>query len=65
MWVKRSDWKHFEKIKETAKLQNTPQLICNMLNDNSTYCFIPRSSKSSDTCCLQVLLNRISIKIKE
>ena len=49
MWVKRSDWKHFEKIKETAKLQNTPQLICNMLNDNSTYCFIPRSSKSSDT----------------
>ena len=32
MWVTRSDWKHFEKIKETAKLQNTscirkPQVI--------------------------------------
>ena len=33
-----------------AKLQNTPNLICILLNNNSIYCYIPRSSKHTDTC---------------
>ena len=33
-----------------AKLQNTPPLICISLNKNSIYCYIPRSSKHTDTC---------------
>ena len=32
------------------KLQNTPPLICISLNKNSSYCYIPRSSKDTDTC---------------
>ena len=34
----------------SAKLQNTPPLICISLNKISTYCYIPRSSKHTDTC---------------
>ena len=33
-----------------AKLQNTPPLICISLNKNSIYCYIPHSSKHTDTC---------------
>ena len=33
-----------------AKLQYTPPLICISLNKNSIYCYIPRSSKHTDTC---------------
>ena len=33
-----------------AKLQNTPPLIRVSLNENSIYCYIPRSSKHTDTC---------------
>ena len=33
-----------------AKLQNTPPLICISLNKNSIYCYIPRSSKLTNTC---------------
>ena len=31
-------------------LANTPPLICISLNKNSSYCYIPRSSKDTDTC---------------
>ena len=37
-------------ISYSAKLQNTPPLICISLNKNSDYCCIPRSSKHTDTC---------------
>ena len=33
-----------------AKLQNTRPLISISLNKNSYYCYIPRSSKKTDTC---------------
>ena len=33
-----------------AKLQNTLPLICISLNKKSDYCYIPRSSKHTDTC---------------
>ena len=33
-----------------AKLQNTRPLISISLNKNSYYCYIPRSSKRTDTC---------------
>ena len=35
---------------EEATLQNTWPLICISLNKNSNYCYIPRSSKHTDTC---------------
>ena len=34
----------------SVKLQNTPSLICISLNKNRIYCYIPRSSKHTDTC---------------
>ena len=36
--------------KREAKLQNTPNPICILLNNNSIYCCRPRSSKHTDTC---------------
>ena len=33
-----------------AKLQNTWPHICILLNKNSNYCYIPHSSKHTDTC---------------
>ena len=48
-----------------AKLQNTPNLICILLNNNSIYCYIPRSSKHTDTCYgwAGVFCNRSEIKV--
>ena len=50
-----------------AKLQNTPNLICILLNNNSIYCYIPRSSKHTDTCngWVGVFCNRSSHRYRE
>ena len=40
----------YRAVQRAAKLQNTPPLICISLNKNSIYCYIPRSSKHTDTC---------------
>ena len=51
---RKENWKairyHFFREYGGAKLQNTPPLICISLNKNSIYCYIPRSSKHTDTC---------------
>ena len=41
---------HSEVAPLGAKLQNTQPLISISLNKNSNYCYIPRSSKHTDTC---------------
>ena len=42
--------KQTRSIEITAKLQNTGPLIYILLNHNSAYCFLLRSSKDFDTC---------------
>ena len=39
-------------VQYSAKLQNTPPLacICTSMNKNSIYCYIPHSSKHTNTC---------------
>ena len=53
LWTTRSNGGAIETVNLTetsAKLQNTLPLICISLNKNSDYCYIPRSSKHTDTC---------------
>ena len=48
--IERTEFAFSGSLQCGAKLQNTPPLICISLNKNSIYCYIPRSSKHTDTC---------------
>ena len=54
-------WLRLKKVICAAKVQNTRPLICMSLNKNSDYCYIPRSSKQTDTFVQCAVLNLTAV----